>query len=68
MGITVSILLAAAGAILAFAVNADVGGVNLNVIGWILLVVGVAGALLSMTVWSSWGASGYHRRPAHDDR
>ena len=58
MGITVSILLVAAGAILAFAVDTKAGGVNLNTIGWMLLAVGAAGFLLSLTFWSSWGGFG----------
>jgi hypothetical protein len=67
MGISVSILLVAAGAILAFAVNTDASGVNLNTIGWILLAVGAAGALISMTAWSSWGGFGRRDRVARDD-
>jgi hypothetical protein len=60
MGIGVSLILIAVGAILAFAVNADVSGLEIETIGWILLVVGIAGALISMIFWSSWG--GFHRR------
>jgi hypothetical protein len=59
VGIGVSILLIAIGAILAFAVNADVSGVNVNAVGWILLVVGILGLLLSMIFWSSWGGPAY---------
>ena len=44
MGLGVSILLIAAGAILAFAVNAQVSGVDIQTIGWILLIVGIVGA------------------------
>jgi len=69
MGISVSILLVAAGAILAFAVDGDTSGVNLNAIGWILLAVGAAGALLSLTFWSSWGGFGGRTdRVVHEDR
>ena len=59
MGIGVSILLIAIGAILAFAVSAEVSGIDIQVIGWILLVVGILGMLLSMIFWSSWGGPGY---------
>ena len=52
MGIGVSIILIAAGAILAFAVNAHTNGVDLNTIGWILMIVGIAGMVLSMIFWS----------------
>jgi len=62
MGIGVSLILIAVGAILAFAVNADVSGLEIETVGWILLVVGIVGALLSMMFWSSWG--GFSRREA----
>ena len=60
MGIGASLILIAAGAILAFAVDAEVSGLDVQTIGWILLVVGIVGALLSMLFWSSWG--GFRRR------
>ena len=60
MGIGASLILIAAGAILAFAVDAEVSGLDVQTIGWILLVVGIVGALLSMLFWSSWG--GFSRR------
>jgi hypothetical protein len=59
MGLGVSILLIAAGAILAFAVNTTVSGVDIHTIGWILLIVGIVGAVLSMIFWSSWAGPGY---------
>jgi Domain of unknown function (DUF6458) len=55
MGIGVSLLLVAVGAILAFAVNATVNGLDLVTVGWILMIVGVLGALLSLIFWSTWG-------------
>ena len=58
MGMGVSLLLVAAGAILIWAVNATVSGIELQTIGWILLVVGAVGALLSLIFWSSWGGFG----------
>ena len=58
MGMGVSLLLVAAGAILIWAVNATVSGIELHTIGWILLAVGAAGALLSLIFWSSWGGFG----------
>ena len=58
MGIGVSLLLVAAGAILVWAVNATVSGLELHTIGWILLIVGAVGALLSLIFWSSWGGWG----------
>jgi len=62
MGLGVSLLLIAAGAILAFAVNAEVSGVDVQAVGWILLIVGIVGAVLSMIFWSSWAGPGYWSR------
>ena len=59
MGLPVSLILIAVGAVLAWAVNVDTSGFNLNTIGYILLVVGIIGALLSMVFWSSWAGPGY---------
>jgi hypothetical protein len=58
MGIGVSLLLIAAGAILVWAVDVTVSGLELTTIGWILLAVGALGALLSLIFWSSWGGVG----------
>ena len=60
MGIGLSIILIAAGAILIWAVDVSVSGVELVTVGWILVIVGVVGALLSMIFWASWG--GFSRR------
>ena len=59
MGIGVSIFLVALGAILAFAVTADVSGLDINVVGWILMIVGIIGLVLSALFWSSWGGPAY---------
>ena len=69
MGLGVGIFLAAIGAILIWAVNADVSGVNVHAIGWILLIVGIVGIILSMIFWSSWAGPGYwsRRRTYVDD-
>jgi hypothetical protein len=58
MGIGISMLLIAAGAILVWAVDVTVSGVELVTVGWILLAVGAIGALLSLIFWSSWGGVG----------
>jgi len=58
MGIGVSLILIAAGAILTWAVNATVSGVDINTIGVILMVVGIIGLVLSLVFWSSWGGMG----------
>ncbi|MDP9247244.1 MAG: DUF6458 family protein [Candidatus Dormibacteraeota bacterium] len=63
MGLGAGIFLIAVGAILAFAINVDTGGaINLHAVGWILMVVGVLGLLLSIMFWSSWGGPSYFRR------
>lgn len=50
MGIGFSIFLLALGAILAFALNFNVAGVDINIIGWILMGAGVIGLILTMVV------------------
>jgi len=61
MGLGVSIFLIAVGAILTWAVNASVSGLELQTIGVILMVVGALGLVLSMIFWSSWGGVGGRR-------
>lgn len=55
MGIGVSLILIAVGAILTWAVNATVSGLDINTVGVILMIVGLAGLILSLLFWSSWG-------------
>nr|WP_296072278.1 DUF6458 family protein [uncultured Actinoplanes sp.] len=49
MGIGGSIFLLVVGAILAFAVDADISGLDINVIGWILMAAGLVGLII--TLW-----------------
>ncbi|MFE9691107.1 DUF6458 family protein [Micromonospora sp. NPDC005806] len=51
MGIGTSIFLIAVGAILTFAMNASIGGVNLDVVGWILMAAGALGLIMFTLVW-----------------
>jgi hypothetical protein len=51
MGISVSLLLIAGGLVLLLATT-------LNTIGWILLIVGALGIVLSLIFWSAWGGFG----------
>ena len=53
MGIGVSAFLLAAGAVLYWAVTADVEGVSLDVVGVILMIVGAVGLLWAMIASSS---------------
>jgi hypothetical protein len=58
MGISTSLLLVAAGAILKWAVTATVSGVDLQAVGVVLMIVGAVGLVLSLIFWSSWGGFG----------
>ncbi len=51
MGIGVSLILIAVGAILAFAVNATVSGLDLSTIGVILMIAGAIGLVTSMLIF-----------------
>jgi len=62
MGISASLLLTAAGAVLLWAVHASSSGFNIHTVGVILLVVGIVGFLTSLFFWSSWGGFGGARR------
>lgn len=69
MGIGVSLILIAVGAVLAFAVHVSTSGFNVHTVGYILLVVGIVGGLLSLIFWSSWAGPGYFtRREVVDER
>ena len=68
MGIPVSLILIAVGAILAFAVHQNPGAsvdVDVDVVGWILMIVGIVGLLLSLLWWDRFGPGqwGWQRRP-----
>lgn len=61
MGLPVSLVLIAVGAILAFAVHQDPGAaVNIDVVGWVLMAVGLVGLLLTLFWWDrlGWGQWG----------
>ena len=51
MGIGASIFLIAVGAILTFALEAEVGFLNLDAVGWILMIAGAAGLVFTMAIW-----------------
>ncbi|KQX61967.1 DUF6458 family protein [Angustibacter sp. Root456] len=52
MGIGASIFLIAVGLILALAVHFDISGLDINVIGWILVVVGIIGLIMTALVFA----------------
>lgn len=67
MGIGVSLLLIAGGAILAFAVGVEESnGFDTNGIGVILMIVGTIGLIASLMFWNSWG--GYRGDPVRRRR
>jgi hypothetical protein len=44
-------LLIAIGAILTFALNAEVGFLDMDVVGWVLMLAGVAGLVWTTLIW-----------------
>jgi predicted membrane channel-forming protein YqfA (hemolysin III family) len=52
MGIGVGIFLLAAGAILTFAVDATVNGLDIRTVGVILMIVGALGILLDLLIFA----------------
>jgi hypothetical protein len=56
VGLPVSLILIAVGAILAFAVDQGPDpAVDIDVVGWVLMAVGLVGILLSLLWWERWG-------------
>jgi Na+/proline symporter len=51
VGIGTSIFLIAVGAILTFAVETSVAGIDLDVVGWILMAAGVLGLIMTTLIW-----------------
>ena len=70
MGLGASLFLIAVGLILWLAVTAEVSGIDINMVGLILVIVGVVGLLLSILFWGTWGGVGSWRRETvvRDDR
>ena len=54
MAIGISLILIAVGAILAFAVSATVSGLDVMVVGVILMIVGGVGLIISMLFLATW--------------
>ena len=54
MGVAVGLILLAFGAILTWAVNADVSGLDVTAVGVILMIVGLLVVLLDIFWWRSW--------------
>jgi Trk-type K+ transport system membrane component len=73
MGIGVSVFLIALGAILTFATNYRVSGLDLDVVGIILMIAGAIGLVVYLAVWAprrrrSTGTVVDEQRRVYDDR
>jgi hypothetical protein len=71
MGIGSSLFLIAVGAILYFAVDADLSGLEISTVGIILMVIGIIGLIITLFFLGGW--RGRHRavveeRPVVRDR
>lgn len=53
MGIGACVFLIAVGAILTFAVDASLGGIDIDVVGWILMAAGVLGLIVTTMIWGN---------------
>jgi hypothetical protein len=62
MGFIVSLLIIGVGAILTWGVNDTSKAINLDVIGIVLMGVGLVGFILTLWFWESWWGPGYFRR------
>jgi hypothetical protein len=51
MRLGTAIVLLALGAILTFALNVELSGINLDVVGWILMIAGALGIVLELAIW-----------------
>lgn len=58
-----SLFLIAVGAILRYAVTASVSGIDLGVVGLVLMIVGVVGLVLSLLWFGVWSSSRRRETP-----
>jgi hypothetical protein len=58
MGLVVSLILIAVGAILVWGVEAESTDFNVDAVGVILMIVGLVALLLSLLMWRSWWGPG----------
>jgi Domain of unknown function (DUF6458) len=70
MNIGASVFLIAIGAILTFALNVSVSGIDLDAVGVILMLAGIALLLLDLLFWRPRRRTGtvVHERQVYDDR
>jgi len=68
VGLVVSLILIAVGAILIWGVNADSTDFNVDAVGVILMIVGFVAFLLSLMMWRSiWGPGAFTSRRTYVD-
>lgn len=58
MGLVVSLILIAVGAILVWGLNTESDDFNVDAVGVILMIVGLIAFLLSLLMWRSWWGPG----------
>jgi nucleoside recognition membrane protein YjiH len=68
MTIAAAIVLIVIGAILTFATNIHVQGVNLDIVGWILMVAGGVGLILSFFQEAIWAERARRREVSAEER
>src|SRR3954470_9566774 len=61
MGIILSLIVMAVGAILTWGVNTSGGSVDVDVVGIVLMVVGFVLFLISLLLWNTWWGAGLWR-------
>jgi len=67
MGFMIGLIVTVVGFILALAVHPEhPGSVNVNTVGWIMVVTGLIAFFADLVFWSSWGP-GYLRRTYVDE-
>lgn len=64
MGIGGSVFLIALGAILTFGLNVSLGWLDLDIVGWVLMLTGLFGLILTTWFWSSRRRRTVTRTPA----
>ena len=62
MGFVISLLLIGIGAILTWAVTDNSDNINLDVVGVVLMAVGLVSFVLTLFFWESWWGAGAVRR------
>jgi hypothetical protein len=67
MGIGVSVFLIAAGAVLAFAVDVSVSGIDLDTVGLILMAAGIIGLVATLFLFNGGGWGGVRRTTVVED-